>query len=484
MPIILEIVSHQKTYESLTETLIVNDIDTSLQENMDVINNLIMVKYTNDDKISMVPSCKCGKLKGQHHVGTICSYCKFPVELDMQKDISNLLWFRRPEGIQKLISPLLINLLESRFGMAKGKESIISYFMLKDYKLTPKHLEKFNEEERVKLFSFPRGYNAFIQNFDSIMEFLFSVTKFKMPKVKKRNPEDYLEETIQLNRDDFFSDYIPFPNRTMIVYETTEVGKFIDPKLVGPIDVLRRLTGFSYLPHSEKTKEKIIASSLLDLAKFYKDHTSHYLSPKEGLIRHHVMSTRTHFSARNVIVSITDQQRYDSLYIPWSTACTLFREHILNKLFKLGYQLNDALTLIYDHVENYSVILDSIFEELLEESNDGIPVVFHRNPCLLIGSMQKLRIRKIKKDPKDKTIGLPILIVYAYNADFDGDEMNLSLVLDEFMDKKTDRLQPHNSVFTMARPMKIGGFLSIPKPLISTISNWLTEPYKNHDTHV
>ena len=55
----------------------------------------------------------------------------------------------------------------------------------------------------------------------------------------------------------------------------------------------------------------------------------------------------------------------------------------------------------------------------------GMPCLFHRNPSLLSGSSEYLRITKIKRDTGDNTISLSTLVVKAPNGDFDGDALKV-----------------------------------------------------------
>lgn len=58
-------------------------------------------------------------------------------------------------------------------------------------------------------------------------------------------------------------------------------------------------------------------------------------------------------------------------------------------------------------------------------------------------------------------------------SEFSMDEMNVILLLDKFLSEKTKTLDPHNNVFMLTKPMEVSSNLSIPKPSISSISNWL-----------
>ena len=64
---------------------------------------------------------------------------------------------------------------------------------------------------------------------------------------------------------------------------------------------------------------------------------------------------------------------------------------------------------------------------------------------------------------------------------FDGDAINFSLALDNFVAKEYDNLAPHKSVFSLDKPFEVSGNLSMPKPVVSTISSFLHAPMVTED---
>lgn len=89
------------------------------------------------------------------------------------------------------------------------------------------------------------------------------------------------------------------------------------------------------------------------------------------------------------------------------------------------------------------------------------------------GSTQRLRITKFKTDPHDRTIGLGILVVKAFNADFDGDATSVLIALDNKMAKSWYPLSPKFNILQLTNPFDISMNISIPKPVIASISNYL-----------
>jgi hypothetical protein len=319
----------------------------------------------------------------------------------------------------------------------------------------------------------PRGYNQFVENFDRYIDFLFSVKEFQK-KVKGR---DYLLQLIRDNRSAIFSDYIPIPNKSLLIIEETNLGIYIDGVVVKAIDAIEMIMSIdsNEIEHSNRVKENRTIKSIAKLAEFYHDFAKNNIAGKSGLFRKHILGSRTNFNFRAVISSITEPHAYDEIYAPWSVGMTAFRPHLINKLTKIGYTLNQSIEMLLAHVEKYHPLLDQLLQELISESKGGLGIVVaeNRNPTMLSGSIQTKRITRFKTDPSDKTVSSSILTVKAPNSDFDGDALNFSISLDNFLAEKWKTLEPHYNVFEATNPLEISDNISIPKPVISSTSNWI-----------
>ncbi len=83
-------------------------------------------------------------------------------------------------------------------------------------------------------------------------------------------------------------------------------------------------------------------------------------------------------------------------------------------------------------------------------------------------------IGTIKKNTRDNTISMSVLCLKAPNADFDGDQLNLTLLSDNQMTQAATRLAPHLWVWSLEKPHAISGNLIIQGPVIETAANWIT----------
>lgn len=138
------------------------------------------------------------------------------------------------------------------------------------------------------------------------------------------------------------------------------------------------------------------------------------LFKKEGWARKHTFGTRSHWTFRGVITSLSANHERDELHIPWSMAVMLLEYHLMNKLLKRNFTPAECTNLINESVLQYNPLIDELFSELIAESpQKGIPTSFCRNPTLVRGSIQTLRITKVKSDPKINSISMGVLVLRA-----------------------------------------------------------------------
>lgn len=484
MPVYQELVNHNKMIAQLKEPpIFINDLDNMSEKSKEDIKNLIMTRYTTTDMISILPSCQCGELKGEFVIGDTCNACGTVVRSSVTEDIEPILWFKTPVGVRKLINPTVWNQLKARF--CKSGFNVIQWLCDTTYRPNVKQPKFLDQLSQIFIsMNIDRGYNSFVDNFDAIMEVLFSQKNFRLPGTKaKRVKIDYLKHLLQDYRDCVFSDYIPLPNRCLIIVEKTNTGVYIDPIIINAINAIEMLVGVDSeaINHTQKVRENRTVKAIAQLAEYYTDFSADKLSGKTGIFRKHVFGARSHFSFRAVIISLTGPHRYDEIEVPWVIGLTAFREHLLNKLLKMGFDLNSAIGFLNGHVDTYNSVLDRLLTELIQEApNQRIPCIVQRNPSMLNGSAQLMGIRKFKTDPKDLTLSYPILSVVPPNCDFDGDELNITIALDNYIAGLWYGLSPHKNVFVLSEPRSISGNIAIPKPVVTTISNFISSKKDYH----
>ena len=411
MPIIQKLESFDDLFYNLSEPpILVNELSINTDEERQGVENLIVSRYTTDF-VSLLPSCKCGFTKNKFSIGTKCPVCDTKVTAVIEDDIQPIVWFKRPEGVSKIINIMVLMMLKERF-RTSGFD-IIQWLIEPKFKSnyrTPKVIQKLIDA------NIPRGYNNFVDNFDSIMDFLFNLKDFNPPKRQFTN----LYDLIQLERNIIFSDYLPLPNKSLLIIEDTSIKTYVDMNILKAKNAIQMLVSMDRDVYDQniKFKENRLAKALNELCDFYYVFFKNNVGKDHGQLRKHVFGTKTNFTFRAVVTSITDPHHYQDLHIPWCIALTTFEPYLIRKLEKIGFNLNNAKSLIMSKVEVFDQLLYDLLNEIIAETPDNaIPLLLLRNPTLLPGSIQKVRGVVVKPNPKDKTISFSILIVRSFNAD-------------------------------------------------------------------
>lgn len=464
----LEVVNHDETFARLSiQPIIANYLDITTYEGRQKLNKLLYTRYEGDT-MSVLPSCDCGHVKEAHNVGVRCNLCGTLCEHPLEKPMESALWIKAPEHVTALINPVAWNILSN--AMTTSGFNMLEWLTNTAYKPKGKIPDKL---ERFEMLGFQRGLNNFVQNFDAIMEAAMSIK----PLVKD-NVHGDLRNWIRENRHRIFSTYVPMPSKVGFVIESTGTMSYTDKTIIMAINALRNIVSIENAtsPMTPIRRQNRTVKAIAALAAYHKEFYRKVLGGKPGVFRKQIFGIRTHFSARAVISSNSDIHRYDELHIPWSLALQLFRLHLVNKLLKRGYSPAQLELMFRDAAMKYSPLFDELFQELIRESPyDGIPCTFGRNPTLARLSIQLFYITRVKTDPNINTISISVLALKGPNADFDGDEMNLTLINDRYMHDKLSRLAPHLGALDLNAPRRISKNLTLPSPVIATLANWISE---------
>lgn len=406
-----------------------------------------------------IPKCDCGQTTGAYNIGQSCDICGTEVRPVLYDKLEPILWIRAPKDVKCLINPHFWFLLNRAFTISNF--SLVRYLCQTDYNAS----RNFKDLAVLQEMNIPRGYNHFLDNFYEIFEILANLKSFT--KTPKLEAVEMCRKVMHAYKDALFCQHIPLPNKVLLVLEDTNMGKYMDYTFIDIIDAAQFIAGIDVKTRKAKSKHNTLQSIsienisvdsqdfieitdemqekglLLDdisvrrkenrtvkmmsaLSDFYIGYYKKNLGKKAGLFRKHVFSSRANFSCRAVISSITEPHVYDELHIPWPLATGVLRYHILNKLKKLGFKLNEAVAFINQHTRVYHPLLDQIFKELINEAvfedpqtgqaQTGLPVILIRNPSLGRGSALRLRVTKVRPDPDIWTLGISIISIRSLNA--------------------------------------------------------------------
>jgi DNA-directed RNA polymerase subunit beta' len=161
------------------------------------------------------------------------------------------------------------------------------------------------------------------------------------------------------------------------------------------------------------------------------------LRGKKGIFRKNLLGKRVDYSGRAVIVG-DPSLKLDQCGIPKSVALEMFKPFVTHQL--LEKELAPNVRIAKDIIEEEEDIIWDILEEVI----DGNPVLLNRAPTLHKYSIQSFYPILVEGE----AIRLHPLVCKAFNADFDGDQMSVHVLLTEeaLQEAKRDIMASKNIV--------------------------------------
>jgi len=142
------------------------------------------------------------------------------------------------------------------------------------------------------------------------------------------------------------------------------------------------------------------------------------LRGKKGIFRKNLLGKRVDYSGRAVIVG-DPSLRLDQCGVPKSVALEMFKPFVIHELLDKEFAPN--VRVAKDMIEEEEDIIWDILEKVI----DGKPVLLNRAPTLHKYSIQAFYPKLVEGE----AIRLHPLVCKAFNADFDGDQMSVHVLL-------------------------------------------------------
>lgn len=405
--------------------IILNDYDISTDMHKEEINQILLSRF-GSDFLELEPSCDGGHLRGGYLEGQICPECQTPVVAMTERPLETAVWLGLPKGVKAFIHPKIYAILNNALTLSK--------FSILEHLVNPSMHAVDTRNPQVKKYlrliddgKLQRGINHFVDHFDEILRVLADENILQKDIRDKQGALGRVNTLLMFlaeYRDNIFCQYLPMPTKLLMITEKTLTTTFASKNMFLALNAARTISSTaSNQDHlSLKTLQSRAMKANALMAEYSEACFKDFYDSKDGWFRQHVFGTRSHFTFRAVINSLSEPHRYDELHIPWSLGVMVFRTHLIAKLLKKGWSIREAQTHLDEHTLRYSRTLDRLFQELIGEApGQRIGVLFNRNPSLLRGSMQLLYITKVKTDIAVRSISLSVLVLRNFNADFDGD---------------------------------------------------------------
>lgn len=458
----LAIADLDKYRKSLGDDVVyVNDLALETEEDQKNVIDRILTHYITDH----IPAVK-------------------PADSPFMQKRKPSVWLRPPDGVKKYVVPRAWLML--RKGLTYKGVSVLRWLTDPLYRVNKDPMGPWLALVEAGV---ERSYSYFVDNFDFIMEIWFNY--FLGLKRMEDKDRDFFV-WVKMYKDVFFPDALPIPDRMAFVRETNSTGDYGDVGVMTPaIDAVATIASIGNMSGilTKRRAEAKTVKVIENLAEFISRHDKLNSSKKSGVYRKHFCGASMSFSSRTIITSIQNTPsmildkrnpynvdyglKYDEIHIPWGMGLELFKIHISVILQRRGYSPIDIANMYARHTRYPSDLLREVMNEVITSHPLGrFPCLVQRNPSLKRGSTQMLFITRVKDDPRDNSLSLSNLVITAPNADYDGDETNQYLCLDERMYSLAAPLQPHFGIRDLYAPRRYCNHMQIPKPSIATLSAW------------
>ena len=366
--------------------------------------------------------CDCGAFIGQELIGQICPRCHTEIALH-SLNFRYTGWINLHE--HKIIQCEYYNMLRRVLGNNFLRLILGDYKSDQSVKYNENDTE-FEEKKKTKKTGRPSqdslsyilkkvtknkhiyqglGHDGFYEKFEEIL------TEFG----PKNNPE---VEILLKNKASVFSSKIP-------VYSTAfrPVTKTSESLFYPKVNKWFAMMVSIYCKLDHMVLPIQVIQALNAIQNYYLEACQYLIkseiSKKEGFIRTEIVGGTFQFSGRSVIILDTSL-RIDEIDIPFSMALEAYHYKMTHMLaIRQHWTLEQAYLFIQRYNKHPLVIecLDEIFAQQQW-------VFILREPTINLASIALCKIRKYKIDDDD-TISLPPEPLGGYNADFDGDQLNL-----------------------------------------------------------
>lgn len=484
----LDIVSLEDVFDNmLYPPVVINDIVDydSFQNTVDRINSVTKTVHDKEE-IETSPSCRYGCTRGRYNYDpdepVICPVCETPVTSVLDDPIVPDVWMRVPDGVDAFIHPRIYSIMSNVLKFDGGRFNLLEWMTSPTYTIkkskrkivnTPPHVRMI---EAFKEKGFERGINYFHRNFDEIIEFVLvdcariGWDKNKLGLVKS------LYEFIHHYRECVFTQYLPFPPRQFMSCEQNGKTEYVDPNLKDAFDAPKIIADIetSSLPMSKKVLQSESMKVVRRMCSFFETYYSDTCHRKGGMLRGQLGRTRSSYTARAVIAPLAMAHCYDELHIPYGVAVSLFTVHIENKMLKRGYTPREILSRIDQGTLSFDDEIYEIMMEIISECPEGgYPCAMLRNPTLVKLSNQYFRITDIHRDIHNYAIMISVLMTKAPNGDFDGDQLQLKLLVDNKQKEAYSRLRAHLGMMSTRHPNEVASHITFHPEIITLVNNQL-----------
>ena len=360
-----------------------------------------------------VYKCKCGHTTMKINEGIICEVCHTPVKY-VSSDFSMTGWIKVEEPCY-VIQPAMFKKIKSFIGKNKFDEILIFNAVInEDGFITIKEPPKNNPYAGI-------GMLEFRNKFDEIIEYF-------RKKYKSNNNKMNMYMDIIDNRHKIFAHSVPVytlqlrpihKNKNALSFEGNNALFHIMSNLAKRMNDSKMSTR-----GREKSTNDLLYKFQMKYMEIYID-LEKLIAQKKGYIRS-LNGGRYNFTARNVIIP-DPELAIDEIILPYTTLIELLGLTIVNILTKT-YSPCEAYRIWDEARIKYNPMIGKLIQSILDSEYIGI--ILNRNPSISPSSIIQLHVIGVTQD-ETYSCRVPHEILTSMNADFDGDTLNILLIINK-----------------------------------------------------
>jgi hypothetical protein len=372
--------------------------------------------------------CKCGRTMMKVNNGLLCPICHTKVRY-VGNDFSITGWIKIND--YTVIHPNMFKKLIAFIGK-KNLDAIINF----DNKIDEDGFVIEKEQTKSNPF-IGIGFEEMKERFDEILEFFRNKYKSNVNKMA------YYEDIITY-KDLVFTHCLPVYTSQLRPFSIKQ-NRF---NFEGNNALYNVIAGLAAKLNSDKIfsrgRKKPTNQILYDIQMKYMEiyaDLEKIIAQKKGYIRS-LNGGRCNFTARNVIIP-DPNLRIDEVILPYPTLVELMSLTIINILSKT-YSPSEAYRIWDESRIEYNPVIADLIQNIID--NQYVAVILNRNPSISPASIIQLHVIGVTKDDT-YSCHVPHEILKSMGADFDGDTLNIMLIInDEFLINSAKLFNPRLSM--------------------------------------
>lgn len=373
--------------------------------------------------------CKCGRTRMKVNNGLLCPICHTKVKY-VSNDFTITGWIKINEPYF-IIQPNIFKKLVIFIGK-KNFDEILNF----DCKIDEDGFVIKKEVNKTNPF-IGIGFMEFRERFYEIMEFF---------RNKHKNNQNKMEiyTDIMKNKNVIFTHSLPVYTSQLRPYSIKknrfnfEGNNALYNVIAGLAVRLNKSKVFTR--NRNKPTNQVIYDIQMKFMEIYAN-LEKIIAQKKGYVRA-LNGGRYNFTARNVIIPDPDLA-IDEIILPYASLIELLSLTIINILTKT-YSPADAYRIWDEARIEYNPMIGELIQSIIDSQYIGI--ILNRNPSISPSSIIQLHCIGVTKD-NTYSCRVPHEILKSMGADFDGDTLNIMLIInDDFLDNAAKLFNPRLSM--------------------------------------